>query len=330
MQDIADTTNTPIDIFIVNNECLVWDEQDIFKIRTQLKLIGTLIGSLEDLKNLSTLNSIPFYLSPYEVRLGLDKGWFRIIDESKSYPIPTKESLNTFVSKRDDRIKQQIQQNSIERLKKQQEFQNEDKQKEQKEKKLKKLQLKKQKQEELNSNSSNNNISDKDKEEEQEEIKQDSNDNNNNKKQKTTHVEYINYNIPIYTSTREAIENEPESKEWRDQREKKVINSNEYYFPNNEVEKIKYKVFRDLYEKGYCLTSGLKFGGTFLAYKGDPFLYHAAYIVIIKQYDQEFQSLELIKSARLAVNVNKNILFASIDPTTNDAYYIIAEWKGVT
>jgi len=337
------TTLSPtIDIFIVNNECLVWDEEDIFKIRTTLRLIGNLIGSLEDLKNLSTLNSIPFVLSPYEVKLGLDKGWFRIVDESKSYPIPTKETIDNFTKERDNRYKHQMEVYAIERLKKQQEYQDSNKQKEQKEKKEKKLQLKKQKQQENSNNNNNNNnnsntdnIDNTDNVKNEIDIKNNSNNNNenkdNNKKQKTSHNDlYKNHDISIYTSTKEAIENEPETKEWRDKREFNVISNQEYYFPSNEIESIKYLVFKDLWEKGYSLTSGLKFGGTFLAYKGDPFLYHAAYIVIIKKFDQEFQSLELIKSARLAVNVNKNILFASIEPITNEPTYFVADWKGVT
>ena len=37
--------------------------------------------------------------------------------------------------------------------------------------------------------------------------------------------------------------------------------------------------YADLWRRGYWLTDGLKFGGHFLAYEGDPLLYHAAFVV---------------------------------------------------
>lgn len=34
------------------------------------------------------------------------------------------------------------------------------------------------------------------------------------------------------------------------------------------VQKLRYKVFKDLWYKGYHLTSGLKYGGDYLVYPG--------------------------------------------------------------
>ena len=42
-------------------------------------------------------------------------------------------------------------------------------------------------------------------------------------------------------------------------------------FPSSEMEKLRYKVFRELWEQGYYLTSGSKFGGDFLVYPGKIF-----------------------------------------------------------
>lgn len=38
-------------------------------------------------------------------------------------------------------------------------------------------------------------------------------------------------------------------------------------------------VYRDLYDKGFYLSSGTKFGSDFLAYQGDPLRYHATFAV---------------------------------------------------
>lgn len=39
-------------------------------------------------------------------------------------------------------------------------------------------------------------------------------------------------------------------------------------YPSSPVEKAKCGVFRDLWEKGYCMGGGIKFGGDFLVYPG--------------------------------------------------------------
>ena len=45
---------------------------------------------------------------------------------------------------------------------------------------------------------------------------------------------------------------------------------------------VKLKVFTDLtLNKKMFLTDGLKFGADFLAYQGDPLIYHAKYLVKI-------------------------------------------------
>ena len=42
----------------------------------------------------------------------------------------------------------------------------------------------------------------------------------------------------------------------------------DWRFSGTEMERIRYRVFKDLWEKKYYLTSGGKFGGDFLVYPG--------------------------------------------------------------
>lgn len=43
----------------------------------------------------------------------------------------------------------------------------------------------------------------------------------------------------------------------------------DWAYPTTSFEKLRYAVFKDLWEKGFYLTSGQKFGGDFLAYPGN-------------------------------------------------------------
>lgn len=41
-----------------------------------------------------------------------------------------------------------------------------------------------------------------------------------------------------------------------------------YKYPSTTDEKLKYAVFKDLWEKNFYITNGSKFGGDFLVYAG--------------------------------------------------------------
>ena len=43
-------------------------------------------------------------------------------------------------------------------------------------------------------------------------------------------------------------------------------------YPSTEMEKLRYKVFREFWEQGYYMTSGSKFGGDFLVYPGNAWV----------------------------------------------------------
>lgn len=42
----------------------------------------------------------------------------------------------------------------------------------------------------------------------------------------------------------------------------------DWNFPSTPQEKLRYNTFKDLWEKGYFISSGNKFGGDFLVYPG--------------------------------------------------------------
>ncbi|KAF5299676.1 hypothetical protein FQA39_LY11471 [Lamprigera yunnana] len=85
------------------------------------------------------------------------------------------------------------------------------------------------------------------------------------------------------------------------------------------------QVFTDLWEKGYYITCGRKFGGDFLVYAGDPTAFHAVYIVrCVEDPSQELHASELIAFGRLGTSVKKKSVLASlINKTIN---YITVNW----
>ncbi|XP_055871790.1 tRNA-splicing endonuclease subunit Sen34-like [Biomphalaria glabrata] len=103
----------------------------------------------------------------------------------------------------------------------------------------------------------------------------------------------------------------------------------DWEYPNTEKELIRYLVFKDLWKKGFYMTSGSKFGGDFLVYPGDPARYHSHYIAICKNQYDETPSLEIVSYGRLASNVRKTALICSVDHNRKVLYTSI-KWTGIT
>lgn len=87
----------------------------------------------------------------------------------------------------------------------------------------------------------------------------------------------------------------------------------------------KYKVFYDLWKKGYYISNGESFGCDFLAYPGDPLYYHASLIVHVVEKQKRYDTSFLISTARLSVTVHKKCTFAYVD-TDETICYETLEW----
>ncbi|KAM7204448.1 PAXNEB domain containing protein [Naviculisporaceae sp. PSN 640] len=92
--------------------------------------------------------------------------------------------------------------------------------------------------------------------------------------------------------------------------------------------------------RGYFITPGLRFGGDYSVYPGDPFRYHAHYLANSYEWDQEIPLLDLLTSGRLGTAVKKSFLFGGRDPrrkTTDevegsddsDVRVFCIEWAGM-
>lgn len=79
----------------------------------------------------------------------------------------------------------------------------------------------------------------------------------------------------------------------------------------------RYAAFKCLREQGYFLMPGLRFGGVFVAYPGDPLKYHSHLIVKVLRQNEKVNLLSLVASGRLATAVKKAwLLVAEKDANT--------------
>lgn len=83
-------------------------------------------------------------------------------------------------------------------------------------------------------------------------------------------------------------------------------------------------VFCDLWEKGYYITSGLKYGGDFLVYADDPSKTHSTYIAVVLPQTQQISHWAAL--ARVANKVRKKVLLCSVQDSC--VHYCTLEWAG--
>lgn len=93
-------------------------------------------------------------------------------------------------------------------------------------------------------------------------------------------------------------------------------------------ESLQFCVFKDLNLKGYFLTDGVKFGGDFLVYPGDPGIYHSMFIALCVASSRELSAAEYAAMGRLASSVRKTLLICSVDKNDCVSYLSIA-WSGL-
>jgi len=62
--------------------------------------------------------------------------------------------------------------------------------------------------------------------------------------------------------------------------------------------KMRCEVFHDMHRQGYHLTSGIKFGSHYLAYPGDPMIFHAQFMVYVVDEFEALCPLHIAATAR--------------------------------
>ncbi|XP_072175742.1 uncharacterized protein [Diadema setosum] len=100
-------------------------------------------------------------------------------------------------------------------------------------------------------------------------------------------------------------------------------------FPSNEREELRFQIFLHFWQMGYYLTSGTKFGGDFLAYPGDPLLFHSYFIVVCLPHHKKMSPLELISHGRLGTFVKKTVVLCSVD-SAKRVVCTSLQWSGIS
>ncbi|XP_054156676.1 tRNA-splicing endonuclease subunit Sen34-like, partial [Oppia nitens] len=110
-----------------------------------------------------------------------------------------------------------------------------------------------------------------------------------------------------------------------DGRLSKIVDDNNILFPVVTAKsELRYQVFKDLWNKNYYITDGIKFGCDFLCYQSDPIGVHSKFMIICRTGSllQLNNDLVVQMYGRLGKSVRKDVLIAYMNPYLEEISYI--------
>ncbi|KAH9127726.1 hypothetical protein LEN26_000019 [Aphanomyces euteiches] len=125
----------------------------------------------------------------------------------------------------------------------------------------------------------------------------------------TTHTEYvIPFNVPLDHSLSEGS-----------QKRRRIDPQVEQHRMEDTLVPLRHRIFLDLWEKGFYISSGSKFGGDYLLYDVDPLTSHAKAIVVVSECPV-LSASELAGFCRLARAVKKTFVMAYVNDNQTVSY----------
>ncbi|XP_017891706.1 tRNA-splicing endonuclease subunit Sen34 [Ceratina calcarata] len=290
-----------IDLILSGNSVFVWSAEDWLKLRRDHRIIGELIGCLPKKPRQDVLSGLPMLLQSEEVTLLLKKNIARLV----RYPClkePPSDSLRqVFEEYRNELYIKQEKCLRMEREK--QVIGMMDRIVEGKRRKILGMDTRKKRagkpldpkaQKELNNVEINK----------QELLKEEM-----AKLPKLERTEALIQTHTVYP--------------WANKDDVEIVKWNH---PSNDKERLRYETYKDLWERGYYITGGDKFGGDFLAYPGDPIMFHSQFIVTCKDKNEEIAPTELTAQCRIACHVRKTQLYTFFLEDRDTVKYQSFQW----
>ncbi|KDR81826.1 hypothetical protein GALMADRAFT_152639 [Galerina marginata CBS 339.88] len=100
-------------------------------------------------------------------------------------------------------------------------------------------------------------------------------------------------------------------------------------YPENLAERARCGVFKDLWKQGYFMGGGIKFGGEYLVYPGDPLRYHSHFAATVMESPiASLRPMEIVAHGRLGTATKKAHLLCGWDDEKQEVSYLSIEWAG--
>ncbi|XP_047354583.1 tRNA-splicing endonuclease subunit Sen34 isoform X1 [Vespa velutina] len=290
-----------INLTFSKNNAFIWNADDWLRLRKDHRITGELVGCLPKYPRQEVLSGLPLLLLPEEVSLLLEKKIARVVKYSHLQYPPSESLKETFDKYRE--ILFMEQEKCLKKEKEKQIVAMMDKIVEGKRRKMLGIETNKKKMRKP---------LDKDLQEALNNVEVNTKDLFDEQMSKLPKLEKSEALVQTHTAYPWCNGGNFEIVEWK--------------YPNSVQEKLRYATFKDLWERGYYITNGEKFGGDFLVYPGDPIMFHSQFIIQCKSRNEEIPITELIGQCRIASHVRKTQILATFSEGGKSVNYQSFQW----
>ncbi|KAF8968371.1 hypothetical protein BDZ97DRAFT_1655256 [Flammula alnicola] len=321
----------PIPLRIANKTAYVWDVDDIAVIRSKHHICGVLTGTLPHLSQQNVFLGVPLVLMPEEAVLLVDIGAAVLVDDPSAYKQPTISQLQRWSAEQQESIRTQITYMETKTAKEgansgramSEEALRKRKEREERKKAQTAAKAAAEASEEGDSSPSVQPIS--------------------------TPAETESTPTPtadLASSSTEASKNSSlpytivipassSSLEWYDASActystiESAREAGVWEYPSTLAERARCGVFKDLWKQGYFMGGGIKFGGEYLVYPGDPLRYHSHFAAsVVESPIASLRPMEIVAHGRLGTATKKAHLLCGWDDEKKEVSYLSIEWAG--
>ncbi|KAI8999004.1 hypothetical protein BD414DRAFT_476685 [Trametes punicea] len=307
-----------IQLRVSNRKAYVWDVEDIATLRAKHHICGVLTGTLPHLSQQNVFLGVPLVLLPEEVVLLVEKQLAVLIDDPSAHQPASAEALARWNTEREESAKRQIAIAEAERAseKAAKLSTSEEAIRKRKEREAKRAAAARAKAlaeglpvEDLSASTSNLLIDE------------------SRRPSTPSKSAPLTFNVTIPASSSDIEWYNPEAHAYSTLESARAAGVWDY--PTTSFERAKCRVFQDLWEKGHFMGGGIKFGGDFLVYPGDPLRYHSHFVAtVIESPTAPLTPMEVVAHGRLGTATKKSHLFCEWDERKQEVTYFSVEWAG--
>ncbi|KAL5490525.1 SEN34 [Sanghuangporus weigelae] len=297
---------------VSNHRAFIWDVDDIRTLRSKHRICGLLGGTLPHISQQNVFLGVPLILMPEEVVLLMEEGIAAIVDDIHAHHKPSKSEERGWLRlQRQEQQKEMARKSSISVISAQKSMSEEAVAKRRKREERRLQALSKISEENGENGDPSGSI-----------LTQTSRPSTPASVLSTS----VSYTVKIPTSSTQL--------KWykalhhcfddiRAAREAEI-----WSYPSSSEERARCGVYRALWEKGYYMGCGIKFGGDYLVYPGDPLRYHSHFVASVLDSSSPLRPMEIIAHGRLGTATKKAHLLCSWDEKAQKADIYSIEWAG--
>ncbi|KAN0076894.1 hypothetical protein V8E55_010749 [Tylopilus felleus] len=319
------TSNKPIPLRVSNRKACVWDVDDIATLRSHHHICGVLTGTLPHLSQQNVFLGVPLLLMPEEVVLLVDKGLVVLVDDQNAHHDPSTPELEKWDSERLRGVEEQV---SLAEQHEAREALNPDRAMSEKAILKRKEREERKARGKLGSFEPDQNIATPfapesipgtvESSRTTPSHTSDATVARNSTTPYTVHVPGASSPFEWYSPSAHSFTTLAAAR-----------NAGIWDYPATPAQRARCAVFRDLWEQGYFMGGGIKFGGEYLVYPGDPLRYHSHFVAsVIESPAAPLRPMEIVARGRLGTGTKKAHLLCEWDEDKQAVTYYSIEWAG--